>query len=175
MDQHGGLRTGVVAQCEGGYLAGLVGATAYSPDGKVIEKFPGDGGASHLPNFFAAVRSRRKQDLAAPVETGHLSASLCHYGNISYRAGAPLAAAAAEKTMGDFPLAGALQRELYDHLRLHGVEPDKQPFRVGPWLNLDGSGDGIASVSSGGPSTLEQARSLLRERQRPSYAIPDQV
>ena len=128
-----------------------------------------------MPNFFAAVRSRRKQDLAAPVETGHLSASLCHYGNISYRAGAPLGEAAAEQAMGDFPIAGALQRELYDHLRLQGVQPDKQPFRVGPWLNLDASGDGIASVSAGGPAALEQARYLLRERQRPSYAIPDQV
>jgi predicted dehydrogenase len=175
MDQHGGLRTGVIAQCEGGYLAGLVGATAYSPDGKVIEKFPGDGGAGHLPNFFAAVRSRRKQDLAAPVETGHLSASLCHYGNISYRVGTPLAAAPAEKAMGDFPIAGALQRELHDHLRLHGVEPEKQPFRVGPWLKLDASGDGIAAVDSGGPTTLEQARALLRERHRPAYAIPEQV
>ena len=175
MDQHGGLRTGVVAHCEGGSFAGLIGGTAYDPAGKVIRKFVGDGGATHVKNFLAAMRSRRKQDLAAPVETGHLSAALCHYGNISYRVGQPTADRGIEQALGQFPAAVGIHRELQAHLRVHGIETAKQPFRHGPWLQLDAGGDQIAAVDTGGEPALEHARFLLRETQRPPYAIPEQV
>lgn len=175
MDQHGGLRVGVVAHCEGGSLSGLVGATAYDRDGKVVKKFTGDGGAGHVPNFFAAVRSRRKADLAAPVETGHLSAALCHYGNISYRVGDAAPAARIDAALGDFPAGTALHRELQTHLGVHGVDLARTPFRLGPWLDLDASGDGIAKLDTPDPAALAHARFLLRETQRPPYAIPETV
>ncbi len=41
----------------------------------------------HMANFIAAVRSRRREDLHADVETGVISADLCHLANISYRLG----------------------------------------------------------------------------------------
>jgi predicted dehydrogenase len=175
LDQVGGLRTGVIAYCEGGTVAGLVGATAFDKSGKQIRKFAGDGGATHVQNFFDAVRSRRKADLAAPVETGHLSASLCHFGNISYRAGAAAPTAAIDSAISDFPAAGAIHRELSTHLGVHGVDLAKQPFRLGPWLSLDAIGDGITAVSSQKEGTLEYARFLLKETQRPPYVIPEQV
>ncbi len=175
MDQHGGLRTGVVAHCEGGSVSGLVGATAYDPSGKVIKKFPGDGGAGHVKNFFDAVRSRRQQDLAAPVATGHLSASLCHFGNISYRVGEPASTPAIDASIGDFPAAGGIHRELQTHLKVNGVDLAQQPFRLGPWLQLDSTGDLITGVSSEQDRTLERARFLLRETPRPPYVIPEQV
>jgi predicted dehydrogenase len=175
LDQHGGLRTGVVAHCEGGTVAGLVGATAFDPSGKVIKKFAGDGGATHVKNFFDAVRSRRKQDLAAPVETGHLSASLCHFGNISYRVGASAPTARIDEALGEFPAAGGIHRELQAHLDVHGVDLKQQPFRLGPWLQLDPSGDTITGLSTPAPNALERARFLLKETQRPPYVIPEQV
>jgi hypothetical protein len=175
LDQTGGLRTGVIAYCEGGTLAGLVGATAYDPAGKVIKKFVGDGGAGHVKNFFAAMRSRRKADLAAPVETGHLSASLCHFGNISYRVGDPAPTAQIDESIAPFPAAGGIHRELQAHLGVHSIDLAKQPFRLGPWLELDASGDGIATVASQKEGSLEHARFLLKETQRPPYVIPDQV
>ncbi|MGI8783402.1 MAG: Gfo/Idh/MocA family protein [Acidobacteriota bacterium] len=53
--------------------------------------FTGDGkddsGQAHFENFIAAVRSRKYQDLNADIEEGHLSTTLCHLGNISYRLG----------------------------------------------------------------------------------------
>ncbi|MEI6467063.1 MAG: Gfo/Idh/MocA family oxidoreductase [Verrucomicrobiota bacterium] len=175
MDQHGGLRTGIVAHCEGGTLAGLIGGTAYDPSGKVIKKFVGDGGATHVKNFFAAVRSRRKQDLAAPVETGHLSASLCHYGNISYRVGAPAPTKQIDESLGAFPAAGGIHRELQTHLGVHGIDLAQQPLRLGPWLNLDPVGDSITGLDTNHEPALERARFLLREIQRPPYTIPEQV
>jgi predicted dehydrogenase len=175
LDQVAGLRTGVIAYCEGGMVAGLVGAAAFDAAGRQIRKFVGDGGATHVRNFFDAVRSRRKADLAAPVETGHLSASLCHFGNISYRVGAAAPGAAIDAALGDLPAAGRIHRELSTHLGVHSVDLAKQPLRLGPWLSLDTPGDGITAVSSENEVALERARFLLKETQRPPYAIPDQV
>jgi hypothetical protein len=39
----------------------------------------------HFANFIQAVRSRRKSDLNAPVETAHYAAGIAHLGNIAYR------------------------------------------------------------------------------------------
>jgi predicted dehydrogenase len=175
MDQHGGLRAGVVAHCEGGSLAGLVGATAYDPVGKVIQKFAGDGGGGHVRNFFDAVRSRRKQDLAATVEIGHLSASLCHYGNISYRVGDTAPTSRIDDALGAVPVAGEIHRELQQHLGIHEIDLTKQPFQLGAWLELDAAGDSIVGVDSQDEHALERARFLLREVQRPPYVIPEQV
>ena len=175
LDQVGGLRTGVIAYCEGGTVAGLVGATAFDKDNKVIRKFPGDGGGTHVRNFLNAMRSRRKQDLAAPVETGHLSASLCHYGNISYRVGESAAPAQVDAALGSFPAAQGIHRELQTHLGVHGIDLARRPFQLGPWLDLDASGDGIAAVGTPRPGALEHARFLLKETQRAPYAIPDVV
>ena len=38
---------------------------------------------SHMNNWFSCMRSRRKQDLHAPVEIGHQGAVLCHLANIA--------------------------------------------------------------------------------------------
>jgi predicted dehydrogenase len=41
----------------------------------------------HYANFIKAVRSRKTSDQHGPVETAHMSSSLAHLGNISYRLG----------------------------------------------------------------------------------------
>jgi predicted dehydrogenase len=41
----------------------------------------------HFQNFIDCVRSRQAANLRAPLEEGHLSTTLCHLGNISYRLG----------------------------------------------------------------------------------------
>jgi hypothetical protein len=46
-----------------------------------------DAGQAHVENFLECVRSRTSERLAAPLEDGHLSTTLCHLGNISYRVG----------------------------------------------------------------------------------------
>jgi predicted dehydrogenase len=49
-----------------------------------------DSGQSHFENFIDVLRTRKRQDLRAPIEDGHLSTTLCHLGNISYRVGRSL-------------------------------------------------------------------------------------
>ncbi len=45
-----------------------------------------DDGA-HYRNFIDCVKSRKQDELVAEIEDGHISALLCHLGNISYRTG----------------------------------------------------------------------------------------
>ena len=44
----------------------------------------------HFENFVACVRSRKKEDLRAPVAEGHVSCGLIHLANASYRLGRTL-------------------------------------------------------------------------------------
>ena len=44
-------------------------------------------GGDHFQNFVDCVISRKKEDLAAPIEEGHISCALIHLANASYRLG----------------------------------------------------------------------------------------
>jgi len=48
------------------------------------------GKENHFANFIDCVRSRKKEDLNAPVEEGHISCTLVHLANVSYRLGRTL-------------------------------------------------------------------------------------
>ncbi len=61
---------------------------AYDKDGNKLMEFKGGNDQQHFDNFVKAARSGKSSDLNCDVEEGHLSAALCHLGNISYRLGA---------------------------------------------------------------------------------------
>lgn len=172
MDQHRGIRTGVVVQCEGGHYAGYGGGATYDRAGKQLQKFPGDGGAGHMANFVAAVRSRRAADLAGPIALGHASTATCHYGNLSYRAGATATATEAHAALADFPAAQEILAHLQTHLAAHQVDLAAQPLHLGRWLEPDGR-DGIAALAGADEAALARSRFLLRDVQRPAYAVPE--
>ncbi|MBK5293079.1 MAG: hypothetical protein JJE04_15580 [Acidobacteriia bacterium] len=71
-----------------------IGDISYGSDGVLAMEEKSARGESetgrHMTNFLNAVKSRKHQDLACDVETGALSASLCHLANISYRLGRKL-------------------------------------------------------------------------------------
>jgi predicted dehydrogenase len=50
----------------------------------------GHGGERHFANFIECVRSRKKEDLRAPIEEGHISCTLIHLANASYILGRTL-------------------------------------------------------------------------------------
>ncbi len=74
-----------------GYVA-VNGYTAYkSWLGELHEPGPeGRQGGDAFANFIACVRSRKTEDIEAPIEEGHISCTLLHLGNISYRLGRSL-------------------------------------------------------------------------------------
>ena len=65
-----------------GYKTWLNADQEPGPDGK--------GGGDHYQNFFECVRSRKKENLNAPIEEGYVSAGLVHLANVSYRLGRTL-------------------------------------------------------------------------------------
>jgi hypothetical protein len=50
----------------------------------------GRGKEEHFANFIDCVRSRKKENLGAPIEEGHISCTLVHLANVSYRLGRTL-------------------------------------------------------------------------------------
>ena len=88
-------------------------AAAFDKDGNAVENF--SGGGNHFADFIAAVKSRKQSELAAPVHEGHLSSSLCHLGNVSYRLGE-------KRRFGDGAKAwerNAAGSEALERLRVH--------------------------------------------------------
>ena len=67
---------------------------------------------SHFQNFIDCVRSRKHEDLHCEVEQGHLSTSLCHLANVSFRVGRKLEFdPTTEKFIGDDEANGLLRRQ----------------------------------------------------------------
>jgi len=50
----------------------------------------GHARGDHFANFVDCVRSRKKENLNAPIEEGHISCALVHLANVSYRLGRSL-------------------------------------------------------------------------------------
>jgi predicted dehydrogenase len=69
-------------------------------------------GGDHFANFIQAVRSRDATSLHAEIEEGHLSSTLCHLANVSYRLGRTLLFDPAKETFaGDEEACALLTRD----------------------------------------------------------------
>ncbi len=69
------------------------GWKAYDAGGKLVKRGESDMGLTqqlHTRNFFDAVRSRNRDSLNQEIFSGHVSSSMCHAGNISWRTGKKL-------------------------------------------------------------------------------------
>src|SRR5258708_19516463 len=62
----------------------------------------GKGSGDHYANFIDCIRSRRAQDIHSPIEEAHISTTLVHLANASYRLGRTLRFdPAQEQVIGD--------------------------------------------------------------------------
>ncbi|MEE4215866.1 MAG: Gfo/Idh/MocA family oxidoreductase, partial [Bacteroidales bacterium] len=121
--------------CKNGFVD-MEGHIAYDNDGKKIREFEGESVNSVL-NFVKAVRSRKEEDIKTPIINGHLSASLCHMGNISYRVGKEASYEEVhDQFEKDYEVLDALERTK-DHLTANGLNMKQLPVVLGPWLNMD--------------------------------------
>lgn len=83
----------------------------FGPKNKLLDKMGAEErDVTHIRDFLACIESGARP--AADVEIGHLSASLCHLGNIAVRTGRPLVLdPAAERIPGDAEADRLLGRE----------------------------------------------------------------
>ena len=153
-----------------GYVGMAAGSSAlFDRSGKLVRKFAGPS-EDHFDNFVRAVRSRRIGDLNSDILGGHLSAGLCHMGNISYLLGrkAPpkeiLAQLASRKLHDD-------SRDTFERTRKHladnGVDIAKSQLTLGPWLLFDGDKELF-------PGNAE-ANALLTRRYRKPFVVPGET
>jgi predicted dehydrogenase len=174
MDQYRGVRVGIAIEGEAGYFAGgSGGGVIYDPAGKRIKGLPSSGGDAHMENFFAAVRSRKAEDLRAPIAGGHCSSALCHLSNISHRLGTlvptpELKAQAASRA----DVAETVDR-FASHLAANGVDPAQTASALGPVLDILPDEERFASRSEYDLGAW--ANRLIRDSYRPPFVVPETV
>lgn len=174
MDNFKGVREGLILYCENGYFAGFRGGGwVYDNDGKKIRQFKGDGGKDHRDNFLKAVRSRRQEDLRAPILQGHLSSACCHLGNVSYQMGKPSPADAVKNALGDDERLAEIFGLIREHLAANEVDIEKSPLVMGPRMTIDPESETV--TKNDGPGSLKLANSYMRREYRKPYTVPETV
>lgn len=136
-------------------------AVVYDNDGNKVVEF--QGGGDHHANFLKAVRSRKRSDLNADCEEGHLSSALCHLANISYRLGAREPYDKTRKLFGDNTEATETYARYEEHLAANHVVPQETEYRVGKSLKIVGEGFGKD----------QEANALLTRPYRAGFAVPE--
>ena len=158
---------------EEGTIVGSAGGAKFLPKGKdkledlvKTDKTVRPNGP--FGNFVDAVRSRKPEDLNAEILEGHLSATLCHLGNISYRLGKPVPFG---QKPTDFPELtqvqdsfAAIQTNLKGAL---GMDLTKHTYQLGPKLQFDAEAEKFIGCPA--------ADAMLTRKPRPPYAVPEVV
>jgi len=85
-----GIHVGNLFYGSKGYMALRTNGYETVVDGKPGPSLKSKEQSTIFKNFHDVCRSRKIEDLAAPVEVGHYSAACCHLANISYRLGRTL-------------------------------------------------------------------------------------
>ena len=153
--------------CENGFVD-MGALIAYDNDGNKIKEFKGERVDSIL-NFLKAVRSRREEDIRTPILEGHLSASLCHMGNISYRVGKESSYEEInDEFRNDFEVLDALERTR-QHLNANGLNLLGMPIVLGPWLKMDSKKEMFTGACA------EKANQFISRDYREPFVIRDQV
>jgi hypothetical protein len=159
--------TANIIVCEHGFVD-MEKQIAYDNDGKKIKEFEGEFVNSVL-NFLKAVRSRKEEDIKTPILQGHLSACLCHMGNISYRVGKEASYEEINDLFKkDYEIKDALER-VNKHLGANGLDLKKMPVILGPWLNMDSGTERFTGEYAG------KANKYISREYREPFVIRDQV
>ena len=165
-----GRRDGNYIQCENASIRiSRGGGGAYDKDGKRIYQYKGDGGGAHGQNFINALRSGRREDLAAEIEVGHLGTTICHQANIAWRAGREATADQVRENMKSSEDALDTLKDMLEQLGGNNVDFAKQPFVLGPALTYDRKQERFV-----GPNA-EQANKYLKCSYREPFIVPEQA
>ncbi|MFC1633233.1 Gfo/Idh/MocA family protein [Planctomycetota bacterium] len=170
MDRYRGINFGMIIQCEHGYFSGgRGGGWTYDNNGKKIKQFAGDGGWGHMTNFLETMRSRKVADLKADVEEGHITASMIHTADISYRLAQRESVEQVKKTVeGNDLLAESFDR-LSQHLQANEIDLSRNPVAIGPMLTFDTESEKFAGEDS------FYANMFLSRNYRPPFVVSEAV
>jgi predicted dehydrogenase len=156
---------------EGYLVSNLTNASAFDPDGKLVQKLDGPND-DHFANFIQAVRSRKVEDLNAPIIEGHLSTAVVHVGNISQQLGRPAADEEIRKRLGTLrtndDVRGSFE-SIQEHLAENHFDEEKRrvkfgPLSLGPWLTIDSDTETFVDHP--------QANALLTREYRQPFVVP---
>ncbi len=146
----------------------LVGLTAYDRKGKAIKTFTGRG-PNAKENFIKALRSGKQSDLKTTMLNGHLSTSLCHMGNISYRVGKAASLEQVNDVINkDAQVLDSLERTR-QHLSANGVELKDAGLTIGPKLTMDSDKEQFTGQFA------KEANTLVKRKYRKPFVIPEKV
>jgi predicted dehydrogenase len=145
------------------------GPAAYTPDGEKMQSLRGSG-RDHFANFIKAVKSRKMEDLNAEIAIGHVSAALCHLGNVSYRVGSekPLGKDDLELLGGNDAAARTWHRTRR-HLEKNGVDLAKENYVLGKALTIDPRAEQFTGEGAA------EANPLLTRKYRQPFVVPDKI
>jgi predicted dehydrogenase len=140
-------------------------ATAFDNKWTVVQKFKGRG--NHFSNFLKAVRTRSQSDLNCPILEGHLSTTLCHLANISYRLGAPhpfgVRAAELSEAIDLHDAFGRFEQHLADS----AIKLRETTYQLGPRLAFRPQDESFADNP--------KANQMLTREYREPFFVPSRI
>ncbi len=167
-----GAGVGVIFHGSEGYLVmtSYSSGAAFNMAGEKTKEFKGSGGDdNHFGNFVKAVRSRKHTDLNADIEEGHLSSSLCHLGNISYRLGSQMLAKEVQERLGTDKERQDTFERVTTHLTDNKVDLTEKKFGMGPLLKLDGKKEVFVG------ELADKANPMLTRDDRAPFVVPSEA
>jgi predicted dehydrogenase len=167
MDRYHGAPIGIGVDCEGGILVipNYQSARVLDKEGKEIKQFKGS--SSHFANFLKAVQSRKSSDLHADILEGHLSSSLCHTANISYRLGKTQSPEEIRDAIKDNKDLSEMLGRMEEHLAANKVDLKKTPATLGAALTMDPKTETF--------SNNQEANKLLTREYRKPFVVPEKI
>jgi hypothetical protein len=151
------------------YGSGIV----YDPAGKEVTRFNGGGDQNHFDNFLKAVRARDPKLLNCDVEEGHLSAALCHLGNISYRLGHKASMADEIKCFTSCKEAQDALGRMRQHLVDNKVDLKDAVGLVGTRLTIDPKAEKFTAATDG--ADVKKANDMLFREYRKGFEIAEKA
>jgi predicted dehydrogenase len=124
-------------------------------------------GGNHFANFIAAVRSRKTEDLKAPILEGHYSAALIHLANASYRLGEQVPFNPRTKAFGDNKDAYETLARMEDYLKDNHVKLEETKYQLGRRLTVEPEYERVAGD--------DEANKLLTRNYRKPFVVPDRL
>jgi predicted dehydrogenase len=171
MDTYRSSQVGVIVQCEKGYFhVPFSGEEVDVHDNqdqlvtKLKEPLP-----NHYHNWLQAIAANDTASVKGPILEGHVSTSLCHLANVSYRLGEHMAGAEIRDRLqaeqGSERMIEALER-VQHHLQDNHIDVEKtHPLFLGPLLNVDPAQERFVDN--------DLADELLRREYRAPFEVPD--